>query len=289
MNTTKINTRSFVTLMTFGSFMLMAITGIVLYLVPQGRIAYWVDWKLLNLTKTDWGNIHIIAGLVFGLAGLFHLYNNWRVFMNYLTRKVSSSFKYKKELSLASVLTAFLLAGSIYQVPPLNYILDFSEYLKQGWVTSKEYEPPFGHAEDVSLKVLANKTEIELEPAVAALKAHGILFSSDGEKVKEIAKANNTTPMDIFVIMKQFQKKSAVNSYNPELVEEKFAGTGIGWKQLSDVLEETGIDPVTAQDRLASNSLQVQPDEVVKDAASRYHLDPLDLMKVILVDGHMLQ
>lgn len=289
MNTKKFNTRSFVTLMTFGSFLLMAITGIVLYLVPQGRVAYWVDWKLLNLTKTDWGNIHIIAGLVFGLAGLFHLYNNWRVFMNYLTRKVSSSFKYKKELSLASVLTLFLLAGSIYPVPPLNYILDFSEYLKQEWVTSKEYEPPFGHAEDVSLKVLANKTEIELAPAVAALKAHGIIFISDGEKVKDIAKANNTTPMDMFVIMKQFQRKSAVISYNPELVEEKFAGTGIGWKQLGDALEETGIDPVTAQIRLASNNLQVQPDEIIKDAASRYHRDPLDLMKVILVDGYMLQ
>lgn len=289
MNTKKFNTRSFVTLMTFGSFLLMAITGIVLYLVPQGRVAYWVDWKLLNLTKTDWGNIHIIAGLVFGLAGLFHLYNNWRVFMNYLTRKVSSSFKYKKELSLASVLTLFLLAGSIYPVPPLNYILDFSEYLKQEWVTSKEYEPPFGHAEDVSLKVLANKTEIELAPAVAALKAHGIFFISDGEKVKDIAKANNTTPMDMFVIMKQFQRKSAVISYNPELVEEKFAGTGIGWKQLGDALEETGIDPVTAQIRLASNNLQVQPDEIIKDAASRYHRDPLDLMKVILVDGYMLQ
>jgi hypothetical protein len=275
--------------MTFGSFLLMAITGIVLYLVPQGRVAYWVDWKLLNLTKTDWGNIHIIAGLVFGLAGLFHLYNNWRVFMNYLTRKVSSSFKYKKELSLASVLTLFLLAGSIYPVPPLNYILDFSEYLKQEWVTSKEYEPPFGHAEDVSLKVLANKTEIELAPAVAALKAHGIIFISDGEKVKDIAKANNTTPMDMFVIMKQFQRKSAVISYNPELVEEKFAGTGIGWKQLGDALEETGIDPVTAQIRLASNNLQVQPDEIIKNAASRYHRDPLDLMKVILVDGYMLQ
>jgi hypothetical protein len=275
--------------MTFGSFLLMAITGIVLYLVPQGRVAYWVDWKLFNLTKTDWGNIHIIAGLVFGLAGLFHLYNNWRVFMNYLTRKVSSSFKYKKELTLASLLTVFLLAGSIYQVPPLNYVIDFSGYLKQTWVASKEYEPPFGHAEDVSLKVLARKTEIELQPAVSALKAQGLIFGSDGEKVKDIAKANNTTPMGIFIIMKQFQKQTAEISYNPELVEEKFAGTGIGWKQLDDVLEETGISPTTANDRLSKNNLQVRPDEIFKDAASRYQIDPLDLMKVILVEGYMLK
>ena len=208
--------------------------------------------------------------------------------MNYLTRKVSSSFKYKKEFTLASLLTIFLLAGSIYQVPPLNYVIDFSGYLKQTWVSSKEYEPPFGHAEDVSLKVLAKKTDIELQPAVAALKAQGILFNSDEEKVKDIAKGNNSTPMDIFIIMKQFQREAADVSYNPELVEEKFAGTGVGWKQLNDILEETGISPATANDRLARNNLQVQPDEIFKDAASRYEIDPLDLMKVILVDGYML-
>jgi hypothetical protein len=156
-------------------------------------------------------------------------------------------------------------------------------------VASKEYEPPFGHAEDVSLKVLARKTEIELQPAVSALKAQGLIFGSDGEKVKDIAKANNTTPMGIFIIMKQFQKQTAEISYNPELVEEKFAGTGIGWKQLDDVLEETGISPTTANDRLSKNNLQVRPDEIFKDAASRYQIDPLDLMKVILVEGYMLK
>ena len=94
--------------------------------------------------------------------------------------------------------------------------------------------------------------------------------------------------MDIFIIMKQFQREAADVSYNPELVEEKFAGTGIGWKQLNDILEETGISSATVNDRLDRNNLQVQPDEIFKDAASRYEIDPLDLMKVILVDGYML-
>jgi hypothetical protein len=47
------------------AFILMVLTSIVLYIVPQGRVAYWADWRLLGLTKTDWGNININLGLLF--------------------------------------------------------------------------------------------------------------------------------------------------------------------------------------------------------------------------------
>ncbi len=47
------NGKGFVSLLTFGSFLIMTVTGLVLYFVPHGRVAYWVDWKLLGLTKTD--------------------------------------------------------------------------------------------------------------------------------------------------------------------------------------------------------------------------------------------
>ena len=38
------------------SFLLMVLTSIILYIVPQGRVAYWADWRLWGLSKTDWGN-----------------------------------------------------------------------------------------------------------------------------------------------------------------------------------------------------------------------------------------
>ena len=47
------------------AFVLMVLTSIILYIVPQGRIAYWADWHLWGLTKTEWGNIHINSGLLF--------------------------------------------------------------------------------------------------------------------------------------------------------------------------------------------------------------------------------
>ena len=50
------------------AFLLMLLTSIILYIVPQGRVAYWADWRLWGLTKTDWGNIHINMGLLFLIA-----------------------------------------------------------------------------------------------------------------------------------------------------------------------------------------------------------------------------
>ena len=50
------------------SFLLMVLTSVVLYIVPQGRVAYWADWRLWGLSKSDWGNIHINMGFVFLVA-----------------------------------------------------------------------------------------------------------------------------------------------------------------------------------------------------------------------------
>ncbi len=36
------------------SFIAMVMTSVILYIVPQGRIAYWSDWRLLGLSKEQW-------------------------------------------------------------------------------------------------------------------------------------------------------------------------------------------------------------------------------------------
>ena len=56
------------------SFIFLVLTSVILYIVPQGRVAYWADWHLWGLTKTEWGNIHINLGLFLLLAILQHIY-----------------------------------------------------------------------------------------------------------------------------------------------------------------------------------------------------------------------
>lgn len=55
--------RKITSLTAFLSFFMMLLTSVVLYLTPQGRVAYWADWRLLGLSKEQWGAIHILIVL----------------------------------------------------------------------------------------------------------------------------------------------------------------------------------------------------------------------------------
>jgi len=85
----------------------MVLTSIVLFIVPQGRVAYWADWRLWGLTKTDWGNIHINLGLLFLIALFVHIYYNWKPLISYLKNKAKQIKVYMSELKATAELTRF--------------------------------------------------------------------------------------------------------------------------------------------------------------------------------------
>jgi hypothetical protein len=37
------------------SFLIMTYTGIMLFLCPHGRVAYWSDWHFFGLSKNQYG------------------------------------------------------------------------------------------------------------------------------------------------------------------------------------------------------------------------------------------
>ena len=43
----RFNWRGFFSLLLFGSFSLLAFSGIILYVTPKGRVANWTGWTLL--------------------------------------------------------------------------------------------------------------------------------------------------------------------------------------------------------------------------------------------------
>jgi len=284
----KFHKKGFVSLLMFASFIIMSVTGIILYIVPHGRIAYWTNWKLFGLTKTDWANIHIIGMIMFVAAGIFHIYYNWKVFINYIKDKVSGGLKLKKELFIASLLSIFVVIGAIYYIPPLKYFLDLNEYIKNAWVTNKEYEPPFGHAELLSLKTFCKKMKIDLNRAVSELKANNIEIKSVNDSLEKIGKENNISPMHIYSIIKKFQIKSKEisipkHSWTPEEIEKKFTGKGLGRKKLIEICKEVSINVNLAQKRLEDRGIKAKADETMREIASRYNMSPMDVLKMILI------
>ena len=282
--------RGLTSLIVITSFLIMTITGIVLYFAPHGRVAFWVIWHFAWLTKTDWANIHIVSSIVFAIAGSFHIYFNWKPLINYFAGKLESTLQYRKELAASILLSVFIIVGSIHTLPPFNYVIDFGEYLKGIWVESIDYEPPYGHAEESSLKILAKKMDIDLEGAGRELKVRGIDFHSVKDKVKDIAIKNNITPMDVFIFMKMHERKVDEGEFfSPDSVEEKFSGTGIGQKALSWIIEDIGLPPELVKARLALNDIKASDDEKIKAIASRYNSEPIEILKVMLIEGYKIK
>ena len=288
--------RGFFSLLTFGSFIVMTVNGIVLYIAPQGRIAYWVDWRFWGITREDWSNMHVISSILFAIAGVFHIIYNWTPIVNYVSKKVPAGLRLGKELILATALSLFVVFGPIYGIPPLNTVIDFGGFLKDQWVVSKDYEPPFGHAEQVSLKTLAKRMNIDFEKAMAELKEKGMKIEGGEDSLEKIAKANNTSPMKVYALITKYEQKQEQTAsggkkvtYTPEMVEEKFAETGVGRKTLAEICKETGVDIYQAKENLRRQGVEMKDDETLKEAATKRKVNPHDLLKAALVENYRLQ
>ena len=79
----KHSTRSLIAFLVTWSFLVLTLTGIVLYVVPEGRVAYWVHWSLAGMGKDQWAWVHMMFGGLFIVTGITHLYFNWKPFKAY--------------------------------------------------------------------------------------------------------------------------------------------------------------------------------------------------------------
>jgi len=188
MSKKSINMRGLVSLVSFLAFLGLGLTGILLYIVPQGRVAYWVNWRLIGLTKDDWAHIHTLLALLFLIAAVFHIVLNWKPLWRYVAGRAESGPPLIKELTLAVIVSALFLLGAMLMLPPFSYVVDMGQAAaaKDSWVISEDYEPPFGHAEEVSLRTFCSRMNINLTEAMAALKKQGINFDSQRRTLAEI-------------------------------------------------------------------------------------------------------
>lgn len=292
MNNNKIHKRGLTSFFTLFGFLIMSVTGLVLYIVPAGRIAYWITWEMISLTKTDWGNIHILSSILFIIAGGFHTYYNWKPLMSYFKHKARKGVKLGRELIISSVLSVWIIVGALWPHPPLSYLLDFNEWIKDSWIIEDAYEPPFGHAELLSLKNFTKKMNIDISKASEELKANGIVFESVEEILEDIGKNNDISPMNIYLLIKKFEpapETEKLESYTPDEIIVKFSGTGFGRKSLGSICESLGLDSSVADARLEAAGITANFENTMKTTADKYNTEAIDIMKVLLIEGYKIE
>ena len=154
------------------SFILLMLTSVILYIVPAGRVAYWADYSLWGLSKTQWGDLHINLGVLFFIAILLHLYFNWKALTAYLKDRARSFRLFTLEFNLALLVTALFAVGTYMEVPPFSSIISLGTAIS---AKAEAYygEPPYGHAELSTLQTFARKMELDLTLSLERLKQAG--------------------------------------------------------------------------------------------------------------------
>lgn len=315
--TSHLHLRGFISLLTALSFLIMTVSGVILFITPQGRVAYWLDWTFMGISKGQWGDMHITTSLLFAVAGLWHTWLNWKALLSYFRDKVNKALALKKELAIAALITIFCTVGGIYKTPPLSYVLDFNEYFKESWIKTPEDEPVINHAELLPLKNFLQKVNIELEPALAELQRQGIQVTGPEQKLLDIARINRTSPSAIYKLLKQAaapkksemplpptvapssekQQKQQVLSYKPaeapkrlqpvtwtaEQVQQEFEGKGVGRRTLADICQEYRLDQDAVVRKLAAKNIAMTSKDTLKKVSEERGELPIEILKIMLV------
>jgi len=261
----------FVSLTAMLSFMILTLSSIILYFIPDRKVTSWTNWNFLGLDKQQWDNLHINLGILFLIMIVWHIYFNWKPIKNYLKEK--KEFKiFTKEFNVALVVTALFTIGTITMTLPFNFLVNIGNGVKA--INSLDSgNPPFGYAEYATLEDFCLITSIDINDAKEKLKIKNIVVNSTKDMLKTISSTNNISPKDIFLIIKNDLTKVSLPTDIP---------IGIAHKSLQRLSKEYKINLDKFLQHLAYYDIKATADTNFKKIAMKNNLHPAQLYNMLL-------
>lgn len=279
------NIRKITSMTMLTSLVLLLVNSVVLYVVPEGRVAYWADWHLVGLSKTEWGDQHVTIGVLFLVASVLHMYFNWPAITAYMKNKAREIKVFTGSFNVAMLITVLVAIGTYYQIPPMSLILHFGEELKEGGA-HKYGEPPYGHAELSSLKLFSKKEGIDVEKALELMKQAGLKVESSKQTLQVIAKNNTLTPQQVYEIIKPAALVAEVAAG-----ETAAAATGVsfpdhpkpgfGKRSLEEVCIELGLNQEMIVTGLKEMGINCTGSESIKEIGESNDKEPMEIFEAI--------
>lgn len=184
------------------SFLVMTVSGVLLYVAPRGRDANWSGWTCLGLWREQWVSMHIVASTLFILFGLFHLYFNWPALWGYLHSRLHRGLNLWKELLVAVVVVGGLSAAAVVELSPARQLVQGSEGIKDYWGRTLP-KAPFPHAELLTLNAIEQRTGVSSNRLAETLRSKGYTATDTGVSLLHLAETNNTTPAAVFEVLRR--------------------------------------------------------------------------------------
>jgi len=152
--------RMFTSFTLFLSFLIMLISGVILYFFPGGS-GSGIIREFGGLTKPAWLNQHIMFGVTFALFSLYHLFFiNRDAFFSYLKKKTATGRQGKAELLTTIVLTSFIAIGTLHGMQPFSGILNSGQGIS-GSSERQDYEGQASYEQRTAFLDLPRQRDIE--------------------------------------------------------------------------------------------------------------------------------
>ena len=261
--------------------LMLAITGmltssIILYIVPQGRVAYWAGWTLWGLSKSQWGAIHTNLGFLMLVSGSLHIYYNWRPLTSYMKNKARNFKLFTPNFNVAFAVFVLFAALTIMELPPTVWIQDLRAQLEEGSAGTLG-EPPYGHAEESSLRVFLRNVGMDPDVAKANLEAAGIIVADPEISIIDLASENGMTPRELYEVIKGPEDQ---RPEGPLPIPETMP-MGSGRLTLEAFCQQHNRDVAEAVRILEAEGLVVDPGLSLKDIGANNQREPLDLLDIL--------
>jgi hypothetical protein len=288
----KFRFRALTSVLITSAFVVLLVSGIILFAAPPGRVANWTNWALLGLRKSEWAGLHITFSALFLLATILHLVFNWRPLVGYFRLRLGEAKELRWEWAVALVLAIAVYAGTRANVPPFSSLISYSESWRESWETPRQ-RAPIPHAELLTLQELADKAVVSMTIVSNRLGTRGITGFATNTVVRDLASQSGISAQQLYEIMTATSAVPA--SGKAPGVGEKAGhnagsgrgpggsgGGGPGRKTLAEYCADEGLDLQATLKRLEAKGIKAGASVTMREiAVNNGYSRPYEILDLI--------
>lgn len=218
----KINWQIFISFNLLITFLVMVLSGVVLYLKPEGSVARWLDWQVLGIGKSGWEAVHTVFSFLFLAFALFHILKiNLRIMRAYfVNHKPAGS---QRELMLSVLISAVFMAGTLMYLPPFSLVYQAGNDLSARWKENLQLEDESVGPRQ-TLEEVATTLDMDARDLGRWLEQKGLAARWAPATLMEVAQKQDTSP---YALYRQLREWAGTNA-NPGKTSHTHPGNTAG-------------------------------------------------------------
>ena len=194
--------RKFISFSSFLTFCFLALSGLTMFLRPEGSIARWTGWEMFWLNKKGWEAVHVALSALFVILATTHIVLNRKALWKYLKDRVAGTFRFGRELAGAGALVLAVLVFAVFLWWPASGLMSLRSAVKDG-KGILDVAPPVLDADMLPLTEIAKITGVDSTAIVHGLTGLGYRVEGPADTLEGIAKECGTTPEKLYLLIQR--------------------------------------------------------------------------------------